>query len=464
MKIPRKGDSLELDIHKMAYGGQGLARIDNFVIFVRGAVPGDRVRAVITRKKKGFAEARVEALLNPSLDRVKAPCPYSPYCGGCQWQQVRYEKQLFYKKLFIEESVEHIGGLESVVVRPPLPSPRIFHYRNKMEFSFSDRRWLLPEELDEERADADFALGLHVPGSYLKVLAVEACLLQEQEGNQILRCVEEFARKSGAPVYGIKTHQGFWRFLTLRHSVFHDNWMVNIVTAGEDPPLMEAVTHELTTRFPSIKTVVNNINDRKASIAVGQREKILFGDGAIKDRIGRLVFRISANSFFQTNSRSAHLLYDQVVKYAEPKKTDKVLDLYSGTGTIPLYLADLVDQVVGMEITESAVRDAKRNAEENGINNCSFVCGDTRKTVGSLDYHPHIVIVDPPRAGMHKDVLANVLELAPERIVYVSCNPATLARDLDLMSARYDITEIQPVDLFPHTYHIESVARLILKA
>lgn len=448
----------------MAYGGQGLARIDNFVIFVRGALPGDRVLALITRKKRGFAEAKIVQLISSSPDRVDAPCPYSPHCGGCQWQHVRYEAQLSYKKAFIEESLEHIGGLRDVPVHPVLPSPRIFRYRNKMEFSFSDRRWLLPEELGQDHDDASFALGLHVPGSYSKVLAIDACLLQEELGDEILRYMKNFAKMSRAPVYGIKSHEGFWRFLTLRHSVFHDQWMVNIVTAEERPRLMEALTGELTGRFPSIKTVVNNISRKKASIAVGERENVLFGDGFIEDRIGRFLFRVSANSFFQTNSRSAHLLYDQVLAYARPEAGDRVLDLYSGTGTIPLYLAEHVDEVVGMEITGSAVRDAEQNAKANGLTNCRFLCGDIRKELSSLKYRPDVVIVDPPRAGMHKDVLARLLELAPERIVYVSCNPASLARDLGLMSSDYAVTGIQPVDLFPHTYHVEAVAGLTRKS
>jgi len=463
MKTPSKGDTLELDIHKMAYGGQGLARTDNFVIFVRGALPGDRVRAVISRKRRGFAEARIAHLLSPSPDRVEAPCPYSPYCGGCQWQHAGYEAQLSYKQAFVKESLEHIGGLKNVVVHPALPSQRVFHYRNKMEFSFSDHRWLLPEELERDHVDGSFALGLHVPGSYHKVLAIDACLLQEQLGNDILQCVTTFAGKSGAPVYGIKTHQGFWRFLTLRHSVSLDEWMVNIVTAEERPDIIRSLTNELTARFPPIKTVVNNINQRKASIAVGECEEAFYGDGYIQDTIGPFTFRISANSFFQTNSRAAKALYEQVLRYAAPEPTDKVLDLYSGTGTIPLFLAGHVEEVIGMEINESAVRDAERNARENGIANCRFVCGDIRETGNSLVYRPQIVIIDPPRAGMHKDVLAQVMDLAPERIVYVSCNPATLARDLGLMSLNYDIREVQPVDLFPHTYHIEAVARLTRK-
>jgi 23S rRNA (uracil1939-C5)-methyltransferase len=461
MRTPQKGDTLELDIQKMTYGGQGLARIDNFVIFIRGAIPGDRVRAVIYTKRKGFAEARITELLSSSAARVEAPCPYSPYCGGCQWQNVRYEAQLAYKKAFIEESLEHIGGLKGVVVHSALPSQKLFQYRNKMEFSFSDRRWFLPGEVGQDRIDASFALGLHIPRSYHKILAVDACLLQEHLGNGILRFVNAFARQSGVPVYGIKSHQGFWRFLTLRRSVFLDEWMVNIVTAEERPEIMVSLTNELVSRFRNVRTVVNNVNQRKASVAIGQREEVFFGDGSIEDRIGPFTFRISANSFFQTNSGGAKTLYDQVIRYADLRSSDRVLDLYSGTGTIPLFLSGHAAQVVGMEISESAVKDAERNAEKNGIENCRFICGDIRETGISLAYEPEVVIVDPPRTGMHKDVLAQVLSLAPERIVYVSCNPATLARDLELMQGQYDIREIQPVDLFPQTYHIEAVARLV---
>jgi len=465
MNTPRKGETIDLEIQKMTYRGQGLARIDNFVIFVRGAVPGDRVRATINKKKKGFAEARMVELLSPSPERVEAPCPYRAYCGGCQWQHVRYEAQLIYKQTLVKESLEHISGLKDIPVLPVIPSQKRFHYRNKMEFSFSDRRWLLPEEMEKGKTNASFALGLHIPGAYQKVLDIDVCLLQEQQGNEILQSVKQsvkkFARESAIPVYGIKSHQGFWRFLTLRHSVAHDLWMVNIVSSEEHPDIIEPFARDLASRFPNIATVINNINRRKASIAVGQDESIFFGNGYIEDKIGRFTFRISANSFFQTNSRSAKNLYDQVVMYADLKPTDRVLDLYSGTGTISLFVSDYVREVVGIEINESAVLDARRNALANNIRNCQFVCGDIREAINSLRYLPQVLIIDPPRAGMHKDVLAQVLALAPERIVYVSCHPATLARDLGLMTQDYEIIEIQPVDMFPHTYHIEAVAKLV---
>ncbi len=463
MEIPRKGQTVELEIERMAYGGKGLARTNNFVIFVRGAVPGDLVRAVIHKKKRSFAEARILEVLSPSSDRVDAPCPYSLYCGGCQWQHIRYETQLSYKRSHVKEAVERIGGLMDIPVHPVLPSNKPFAYRNKMEFSFSDRPWLRPEEMETGKTRPPLALGLHIPGGYQKVLDMEGCLLQEGLGNEILCSIKRFAGESGAPAYGLKSHKGYWRFLTLRYSVAHDQWMANVITSDKRPRVMESLAKELASGFPRLATVVNNINNRKASIAVGQEEKVYYGEGFIKDRIGRLNFRISPNSFFQTNSRTAEDLYGKVVKYAELTPADRVLDLYSGTGTIPLFLSARVKDVVGIEIVESAVMDARKNALANHIDNCSFICGDIREAMKSLSHRPQVLIIDPPREGMHKDVPVQILDLAPERIVYVSCNPTTLARDLALLAQQYAIIEIQPVDMFPHTYHIEAVARLVKK-
>ena len=459
MKL-KKGHTLELNIERMAYGGRGIARMDGFVIFVRGAVPGDRVMARIYKKKKDYAEAGLVELLDASCDRIEAACPYAGYCGGCQWQHVAYEKQLTFKSEHIKEPLERIAGLKDVLVRPLLPSDNIFGYRNKMEFSFSDRRWYLPNELPFKEKGEDFALGLHVPGTYHKVIDMTACLLQPKTGNEILREVGQYVKNSGIPVYGLKSHKGFWRYLTIRHSEAFDQWMVNLVTSEENVSAVQPLADRLCQKFEGIKTVVNNINGRKASIAVGEHEKILRGDGVINDKIGPFTFRISANSFFQTNTSSAEKLYNQVLRYTNPKGTEKVLDLYSGTGTIPIFLANRVHAVTGIEISESATADANRNALENGVRNCQFVCGDIREKLGQIAFKPDIMVIDPPRAGMHKDVLAETLALAPHRIVYVSCNPTTLARDLEAMVEFYDLDEIQPVDMFPHTFHIEAVAKL----
>jgi len=483
----RKGDIQELHIDRVAFGGQGIARVDGLVIFVKGAIPGDRVNALIFRKKKAYAEAKMQELLDPSPDRIEAPCPYFGICGGCQWQHVKYERQLEYKRGHVEEALSHIGSLSGIEVHAPIASEKRFAYRNKMEFSFSDRPWLphppspistptlsLPRQrgrelgengggevgVKQQHGNVTLALGLHVPGTFDKIIDVDACLLQQERGNEILREVKHFAGKSGLPPYGLKSHEGFWRFLTLRHSAYLDEWMVNLVTSEMRTEVLLPLAQRLTARFPNVKTVVNNITARKASIAVGEKEVILSGAGTIQDRIGPSSFQISANSFFQTNSLGAGRLYGKVVEYAELRGREIVLDLYSGTGTIPIFLASSSRRVIGMEIAESAVLDARRNCQENGIENCEFILGDIRENLSLLKIQPEVIIIDPPRAGMHQDVLSRVLEIGAERIVYVSCNPATLARDLGLMQKQYHVSEIQPVDMFPHTYHVECVAKL----
>lgn len=460
----RKGDIVELRINKMAYGGQGVARLDGLVIFVKGGIPGDTVTARVFRKRKGYAEAEIIELVDPSPDRIDAPCPYNGYCGGCQWQHVVYERQLEYKTEHIRESMARIGSLVDVLVHDVVPSEKRFAYRNKMEFSFSDRRWFLPNELHRREPEGGFALGLHVPGTYHKVIDIDACLLQAEMGNQILREVKGHVKDSRIPVYGLKTHEGFWRFLTIRYSNAFDEWMVNLVTSEERPEIIEPIADNISRRIKQIKTVVNNINRRKASIAVGEREVVLTGDGWINDRIGPFTFQISANSFFQTNSRAAEKLYEKVVDYAELAGNETVLDLYSGTGTIPIFLANSVRAVTGIEMSQSAVQDARRNCKENGISNCHFLCGDIREKLSAITASkPDVLIIDPPRAGMHKTVLAQVLSLSPEKIIYISCNPATMARDIGQMIQDYQLVEIQPVDMFPHTYHIEAISKLRLR-
>ena len=456
----KKGQIVEVDITDMAFGGKGLTRIDGMAVFVDQTVPGDRVEARIVKKRKQYAEARVLALIRPSEDRVPAPCPYSGYCGGCKWQFLRYDRQLVYKRRHVAEALGHIGGLPDADVHATLPADPIFGYRNKMEFSCADRRWLLPSEMHRDDQDTAFALGLHVPGTFHKVLDIEACLLQPDLGNRLLAQARQGMRASGRPPYGLRSHVGFWRFLMLRHSVAYDQWMVNLITAEEDRDAVRPLAENLMAAHPQVVSVVNNVTRRKAAIAVGEFERPVAGAAKLKDRIGRFEFEISANSFFQTNTRSAALLYETVKSFARLSGTETVVDLYSGTGTIAIFLADAAREVIGMEIVGSAVADARRNAQANQIENCRFIEGDIRDQLASLALAPEVLVVDPPRDGMHKDVVQEVLRIAPRRIVYVSCNPATLARDIALVKDHYRLAEVQPVDMFPHTWHIESVARL----
>ncbi|MBC2712709.1 MAG: 23S rRNA (uracil(1939)-C(5))-methyltransferase RlmD [Desulfosarcina sp.] len=459
----KKKQIIECDVIDVAFGGKGLAKIDGFAVFIDQTVTGDRVAARIIRKKRNYAEAVVQELLTPSSMRVDPPCPYSGFCGGCKWQFIDYPNQLELKRRHVAESLEHIALISSTRVHPTLPSENIFGYRNKMEFSCSDRRWLMPHEMGTD-SDISFALGLHVPGTFHKVLDTRACLLQPETGNRILGEVRRYMRASGRPVYGLRTHEGFWRFLMLRHSAAHDQWMVNIVTSSEDRDAVMPLADVILSKFPEVVSVVNNITARHSGVAIGEREIHLAGEPVLKDRIGAFEFEISANSFFQTNTRGAQKLYETVGRYAGLKGDGTVLDLYCGTGTIAIWLAEQAGEVIGLELVESAVADARKNCRTNGIDNCRFILGDIKDTLETIDTVPDLLVIDPPRAGMHKNVVRQVLKLAPEKIVYVSCNPATLARDVLELKEMYEVEEVQPVDMFPHTFHIESVARLLKKS
>ncbi|MDY6882117.1 MAG: 23S rRNA (uracil(1939)-C(5))-methyltransferase RlmD [Thermodesulfobacteriota bacterium] len=447
----------------MAYGGQGIARVNGLVIFVRGGVPGDKLRVRVYRKKKNHIEAGIEEILIPSPDRINPMCPYSPYCGGCQWQHIRYEKQLTYKKAHVVDSIQRIAGLKNVLIRDVVPSESVFEHRNKMEFSFSARRWFLPEEMDLRKNLGEFALGLHIPGTYFKVIDIEACMLQNRRGNQILSEVKKYVKGSNMPLYDLRGQNGFWRFLTLRYSKAFNEWMVNIVTSEDRKDIVQLLSDILSDKMGDIGTIVNNINSRRASIAIGEHEKFLFGKGYIYDKIGPFTFQISSNSFFQTNTPTAEKLYNQVADYAELKGNETIFDLYSGTGTISIFLADKAHVITGMEIGKSAVEDACNNCSINSIHNCDFVCGDIRDSLSTISESPDVVITNPPRAGMHRDIIQQILTLSPRKIIYISCNPPTLARDIKMLSDNYELIEIQPFDMFPHAYHIESVAKLCLR-
>ena len=462
MKV-KKGQQIETEISDIAFGGKGLVRINGMAIFVDQAVPGDTALIRINRKKKNYAEASVIELIDASSHRINPPCVYSGFCGGCKWQFLEYEIQLEYKRQHVHESLQHIGQLKDVQVHPTIPSPLIFGYRNKMEFTCTDRRWLTPDEMQQPEIDKGFGIGLHVPGTFFKVFDTKRCLLQPDLGDDLLDVVRQFIISSRLPAYGLRSHQGFWRFLMLRHSVAFDHWMVNIVTAADDRQILQPLANGLMETYSGVTAVVNNITARKAGVTTGESEITIAGDSAITDKIGSFEFEISANSFFQTNTPGAAKLYDTVKRYAELSGSETVLDLYSGTGTIPILLSDNAREVIGLEMAPSAVADAENNCRHNQVENCRFVPGDIRETLPTVSDRPDVLIIDPPRAGMHKDVAKQVLALLPERIVYVSCNPATLARDLVLLKEAYQVQEVQPVDLFPHTYHIESVARLVKK-
>ncbi|MFH1154237.1 MAG: 23S rRNA (uracil(1939)-C(5))-methyltransferase RlmD [Pseudomonadota bacterium] len=456
----QKGKDIELTISGLAFGGKGFAKPEGYPVFVDRALPGDRVLVRVTKKKKSYAEARIVSMIEPSRSRQIPPCRYADYCGGCRWQALPYDLQLQYKKSHVREALEHIGLVRDVPVLDVIPSARQYGYRNKMEFSCVDRRWLLPEELGDEDAIKDLGIGLHVPGTFDRVIDIETCLIQPDMGNLLLEHIRQFIRDSGVPAYGLRTHEGFWRFVMLRSSEANGTWMVNLVTRDENDTLLVPFAQRLMKTFPQVRSVVNNVTARKAGISTGEYEKLLAGEQVIMERLGSFTFEISANSFFQTNTSGAEKLYSLVSDYAGLTGTQQVIDLYSGTGTIPIWLSQNAAQVTGIEIVESAVEDARRNAMLNAIDNCRFLVGDIKDILPGLGHACDVMIIDPPRIGMHRDVVDQVMAIAPPRIVYVSCNPSTLARDLGMLKNRYRAVKIQPVDMFPHTFHIESVALL----
>ncbi len=479
----KPGDILEFQIEKYAFEGKGVSKVhkegsnelnSGFVVFVNGSYPGDRVRARIIKTKKSFAEAVTEKVLSPSPFRIEARCKYFGVCGGCKQQDLNYPVQLSYKHDQVKEIFEKLGGLTDFEMDDIIPSEKIFFYRNKMEYSFAEKRWLTRQEIESGQSlDKDFALGLHVPGVYDKVLDIEECFLQSPLSNDILNFTRRFFKERDIPVYSTKTHKGYLRNLVIkqshRTSGRHDEKkgvMVNIVTAEENNELMKTYSALLIQQIPDISTIINNINLKKAAIATGDYEKIYYGDGYIYDYIGKYKFRISANSFFQTNTLQAENLYNTALEFAELKGREIVYDLYSGAGTIAIYLSEKVKEVYAFESVESAVKDAGENAVINDIKNVHFITADLYKSFLPVVEErnlpkPDKIIIDPPRSGMHKNTVADVINLAPEKIVYVSCNPTTQVRDIKLLTeAGYKLLKIRPIDMFPHTYHIENVALL----
>jgi 23S rRNA (uracil1939-C5)-methyltransferase len=456
----KRGDTEEVEIEKIVYGGRGLTHLNGMAIFVKGGVPGDRVMVSMVKAKRNYAEARMERIIEPSAYRIIPPCIYSEYCGGCTWQHIAYEQQLIYKQGFIADSMAHIAGITGLETKEVLPSPRIFGYRNKMEFSFSDKKWVLPQEFEGGPRETSLALGLHVPGTFDKVIDIERCLLQEEEGNEILREIKGYARQSGVPAYGLKSHQGFWRYLVLRHSCRFDEWIVAIITSQERKDLAEGFASMLHERFSRIVSIVNVVNTRKGGTAIGEWQNTLLGDGCMKEKIGPYILRVSSDSFLQTNYYLSESLYEVVKEFASLTGKETVVDLYCGIGIISMILASGALRILGVDSSESAIADAVRNCRLNGIDNCEFLCREVELLEFGEISKPDVIVTDPPRSGMHKKVIRHILQLLPDRIVYTSCNPTTMARDIALLRESYDVKMVQPVDLFPNTYHIETVARL----
>lgn len=469
MKKPVKTQELDLSIASLAFGGRGVARQDGFVIFVEGAVPGDRVRAVVTHARRSYAEARVKELLNSSAERVEPKCRHFGVCGGCSWQTLSYDAQLRYKQSQVTECLGHIGGIRGFEVDEPLAAEPLWRYRNKVEFSFSaGDRGTADSVKAIGRSDASDAaigtgldLGFHLPGDWRRVVNIQDCLLHSETTNAIRNAVRDFARGTGLAAWEQQSETGFWRHLVLREGINTGEIMVNIVTGPGDFPDAEGFAKNLTSAFPGIASLVWSINDTRASVATGFPFTVLAGRDHIFEEICGLRFKVSPQTFLQTNTLMAERLYRKALEYAGLEGHEFVFDLYSGIGSIALLMAKSCSEILGIEIVEDAVRLARENALANSVTNSRFISGKVRAALKDieLDRRPDLVVLDPPRAGASKKEIQRVIELGAPRIVYVSCNASTLAGNAaQLAEGGYQLSRTGAVDMFPHTPHIEVVS------
>lgn len=445
--------------------GMAVARVDGLVVFVPFAVPGDVADIQLYKKKKNYAEGRVVRFHRYSPLRVEAACPHFGTCGGCKWQTMAYAAQLEAKQRQVRDNLERLGNVDCAMMRPICGSENIYYYRNKLEFTFSTRAW---RTNPDDEAAPEGALGFHIPQLFDKVLQIDHCALQADPSNSIRLAVADYATHQQLPYYDIRNHTGYLRNLVIRNSSL-GHWMVIVIIAEDDTDRLFPLLDMLHQRFPQITSLQYIINT-KLNDSYGDLEvHTYFGDDHIEEQMTTpaghpLHFIVNPKSFYQTNAPQAQRLYSYVSELAELQPTDTLYDLYTGTGTIALFLAAQVAKVVGIEYVEEAIADARRNATLNGFSNTVFYAGDMAKVL-TADFiasngRPDVVVTDPPRAGMHEKVVAQLIEAAPRKIVYVSCNPATQARDLKLLSTHYEVRRIQPVDMFPHTQHVENIAEL----
>ena len=460
----------DITITGIAAEGKALTRVDDMVVFVPYCVPGDIVDLQVTKKKHSFMEARVERIVKPSEERCEAVCKHYGVCGGCKWQILPYPAQLRYKQQQVTDNLTRIGKVKLPEISPILGSKHIYAYRNKLEFTFADRKWLSWDEIHAagglDQIDNTYGLGFHITNCFDKVLDIEECHLMPDINNRIRNGIRRFARDHAMTFYNEHTHQGQLRTLILRAN--HKGEIMLILSFGE--PLDDngfALLEWLHSEFPEIISLQYVVNT-KFNDTIGDLDiQVFFGADHIMEEMEGLQFKVGPKSFYQTNTEQAYELYKVARDFAELTGEELVFDLYTGTGTIANFVAKQAKQVIGIEYVPEAIEDAKVNAKINLLNNTIFFAGDM-KAILNEDFiaqygRPDVIITDPPRAGMHEDVVKTILFAEPKRIVYVSCNPATQARDLALLDEKYEVTKVQPVDMFPHTQHVENVVQLKLK-
>ena len=464
----------DIEITDAGSEGNAIARVDNKVIFVPFVVPGDVVDIKIYKSKKNYAEGRAVAIKQYSPLRSEVKCPHFGTCGGCRWQNMDYAEQLKYKQKQVVDNLERLGKIDTTYMSPICGSDNIFYYRNKLEYTFSNRPWISNEDIkNPDFVPQPNALGFHIPGLFDKILDIEHCALQENLSNDIRLTIKEYALKHNLEFYDIRNHTGFLRNIVIRNTSIGE-WMLVVIVAQNDKEKLLPMMEFLKNRFPQITSLQYIINEKLNDsygdldvITYSGKDYVVENMPAYKQQGKPLEFKIGPKSFYQTNSAQAYKLYTFAADFADLKGDEVVYDLYTGTGTIANFVARRCKKVVGIEYVEDAIVDAKHNSERNNIDNTVFYAGDMAKVL-TEDFikengTPDLVITDPPRAGMHEKVIQQLLNAQPRKIVYISCNPATQARDIMLLSEKYNVGRIQPVDMFPHTQHVENVVELILK-
>ena len=454
-------------IEACAAEGKALTHWNGAVVFVPFAVPGDVVDIRLTRKYHNYYEGFISRIVTPSKDRVEPFCSHFGTCGGCKWQPLPYSQQLEAKRKQVEDQLVRLGHLDVPEIRPTLPSDKTIYYRNKLEFTYSSKRWLKwGEDPDSVPPENMVGLGFHVGKFFDKVLDIEHCYLQKDPSNDIRLFCKRYAVSHGLRFFDIRANEGFIRNMFIRTTDTGD-MMVILCFFYEDREVREAMLDAVADAFPQITSLYYVIN-KKLNDSIGDQECILYkGSETIRETMEGLTFRIGAKSFYQTNSGQALKLYTVAREFAELTGKEVVYDLYTGTGTIAQFVSGKAAKVIGIEYVPEAIEDAKSNAAANGITNCEFFAGDMKDVLVpsfiEVHGHPDVIILDPPRAGIHPDVAKVILDAAPDRIVYVSCNPASQARDLAILCQKYEITAVQPVDMFPHTQHVENVCALRIR-
>jgi 23S rRNA (uracil1939-C5)-methyltransferase len=456
----------DIQVIDIAEEGKGVGRSGDVVVFIDHAIPGDIVDVKLTRKKKKFYEGKIHRLIRPSEHRTESFCTHFGTCGGCKWQHMDYGAQLKFKQKAVVNALQRLGGVDTSSIEPILPSKESQYYRNKLEYTFSDKRWLTNEDIQSNEKLEINALGFHIPGRFDKILDIEHCYLQQSPSNEIRNQIRDYALTNGLSFYNLKDHTGALRNLIIRIASTGEIMLV-VVFAYATQEQIHQMMYFLKDRFPEITSLLYIINQKKNDTIFDQTIELFSGRDHIFEEMDGLKFKISAKSFYQTNSNQAYELYQIVKEFASFQDNEIVYDLYTGAGTIANFIASSVKAVIGIEYVPAAIEDAKTNSSINNIHNTRFYAGDMKDvlTADFVQTHgkPDIIITDPPRAGMHTDVIQRLLEIEAQKIVYVSCNAATQARDIGLLNEKYTVSRIRPVDMFPHTQHVENVILLVLK-